>query len=688
MTHRITLSTALMASLLTAACATEDKVDPGAGGGEGSDYSGDDSEVPMDPGYGGGMDMTDPDVNVQPTYPTAHPRIYLTPNKARLQAALAANTTAASRFRTTVDNQINGANYWEFRAWNIALMGQLTGDPKYCTKAIQQVDSFVASEEPKIAAGTQPVVAGNSYLYVGDYLGDLALTYDWCFDALTASQKTRWTTYANTTLWNLWHPTEAKWGGKTIAWTGWSTNNPGDNYYYSFMRATMLVGLAMKGESPDADTWIKTFREDKILGQLVPMFDQDLLGGGSREGTAYGVSMRGLFHLYDMWHDTTGESLKSKTTHARKSMRLFVHQTMPTLDRFVDSGDQPRDATAAFFDYQRNYLQELVQMYPNDPVAPKAKTLLANSTVPQLARPETLVFDFLYDMSDVTAAPLDGMGTSLYAPGIGQVYSRSGWDRAATWLNFTAGAYSESHQHQDQGQLLIYKEGWMMADAGLGSRNGIIQDTPAHSIVRIDSGSTPVIQKVGTTSKLEALHGGDTWLYAAADLTPAYGGNSAVQKVQREVVYLKPNVIVVYDRVATASGTSQTWQLAAPGAPSISGSTTTVPGTHPMTVRRLVPASATAAVTNMTSVTSSAGSYLSGYRLDEKVAGGDQRYLHVISLDGAATSATAADDHSVTVSLSDGSTANVSFNRDAIGASLAWGSVNQTLGGGVDMLAE
>jgi hypothetical protein len=354
----------------------------------------------------------------------------------------------------------------------------------------------------------------------------------------------------------------------------------------------------------------------------------------------------------------------------------------------VNSGDQPRDAQAMFFDYQRNYLQELVQMYPNDAVAPKAKWLLENSTVPQLARPETLVFDFLYDMNAVTSQPLGGLGTSHFAPGIGQVYSRSSWDRNATWINFTAGAYAESHQHQDQGQLLIYKEGWMMADGGLGSKNGIIQDTGSHSIVRIDNGSTIVKQVVNTESKLVGLHGGDNWLYGAADLTAAYGGNSAVQKVQREFVYLKPNVVVVYDRVATASGTSQTWQLASPAAPSISGTTTTFPGTHPMTVRRLVPASATAAVTNMTSVTSTAGSYVSGYRLDEKLAGGDQRYLHVISLDGSVTSATASGDTGATIAMSDGSTATVTFNRDSIGASLAWGSVNETLGAGIDMLPE
>lgn len=684
MSHRISLALALMASLLTAACAIEDKVDPGAGG-SGSDFSGSGSDTGSGSGSdGSGPDMADDGANILPTYPTAHPRIYLTPNKARLQAALAANTTAASRFRTTVDNQVGGANYWEFRAWNIALMGQLSGDAKYCTAAIAQVDTFVASEERAIAAGTQPVVAQNSYLYIGDYLGDLALTYDWCFDAVSAAQKTRWINYANTTLWNLWHPTQASWGGHAMAWTGWATNNPGDNYYYSFLRATMLVGLAMKGESAQADTWITTFRDDKVIGQLVPMFDQELVGGGSREGTAYGVSMRSLFHLYDLWQATTGEHLQAKTTHARRSMRTFMHQVMPTLDRFVDTGDQPRDATAMFFDYQRNYLQELVQMYPTDPVAPRAKAMLEGSTVPQLARPETLVFDFLYDMSNVQSAPLGGLGTSHYASGIGEVYSRSGWDSGATWVNLIAGTYSESHQHQDQGALLIYKGGWLMGDAGLGSRNGLMQDTGAHSLVRIDNGTTTVKQVVNTSSKLVGLHGGDTWLYAAADLTPAYGGNAAVQKVQREIVFLKPNVVVVYDRVATAAGTSQVWQLASPTVPAISGATTTIAGAHPLVVRRLIPAAATSGTTSMASVSG----YLSGYRLDEKVTGGDQRYLHVLSLDGTVTSAAATGDTGVTVALSDGSTAYINFNRDTVGATLAWGSVSETLGPTVDTLPE
>jgi hypothetical protein len=302
----------LVTSGLLAACTASDKT---SAGGQGSDYSGTETDGGSDgsggggggDGTGSGPDMQDDDVNIQPTYPTQHPRIYLTANRARLEAALAANTSAASRFRSTVNSWVAGSDIWEFRAWNAALMGQLTGDPKYCGKAISTVDAFVASEEAKIAAGTQPTVAGDSYLAVGDYIGDLALTYDWCFDTLTATQKTRWLAYANQTVWNVWHPADAIWGTVKRPWTGWSTNNPGDNYYYSFLRATMLLGLATKGETPEGDTWITQFRDTKILGQLVPMFDTQLVGGGSREGTAYGVSMRGLWHLYDLWQATTGE---------------------------------------------------------------------------------------------------------------------------------------------------------------------------------------------------------------------------------------------------------------------------------------------------------------------------------------------------------------------------------------------
>jgi hypothetical protein len=675
MTQTKTLAMMLIGGFLAAGCTVSDKSTSDEEGGD--NYSGTDNNT-------GGPDEDDEGADVLPTYPTQHPRIYIEKHRERLTASLTANSSAATRFRDVVDRWVGGADVYAFEAWNGALLGQLTHDPKYCAKAVATIDEEVRADAAKIAAGQQPLVAQNSYLHVGEIIGDVALVYDWCFDSVTADQKTRWISYMNQTLFNLWHHTEAKWGPTAMPWLGWSVNDPLNNYYYSFLRATMLVGLATKGEDPKGDEWIAQFRDAKVLGQLVPAFEKQLRGGGSLEGSAYGVSMRGLWNLYDMWFSTTGEKLQAKTKHARQSLRSFMHHVLPTADRIAPTGDQPRDMKAMFFDYQRQYLQELIQLYPHDPMAARAKTLLAGTTLPTMARPELLVYDFLYDNADVEAKPLEDAGTRYYASGIGQLYARSGWDRSATWVNFSAGPYREDHAHQDQGSLLIYKDGWLGYDGVIDSSNGIIQETGSHSLVRLNRGGTPIKQKFLTESQMAAVHAGPGWTYAAADVTGAYGGDPGISKVQREIVFLEPNTVVVYDRVVTTADTTQVWQLATPVAPAISGATATINAAHTLRVDRLVPAAATSSAYNLASTSA----YRAGYRLDTAQPGGDRRYLHVLSIDGSTASATASGDSGVSIQLANGQAANIAFNRDSIGATLTYAGTTTTLDASVDALQE
>ena len=307
--------------------------------------------------------------------------------------------------------------------------------------------------------------------------------------------------------------------------------------------------------------------------------------------------------------------------------------------------------------------------------------MLDNASLTKMGSSFMAVNDFLYDDEMVVAAPLD-LNTAYYAPGIGELYARSGWDKHATWLNMIAGPYTQSHAHQDQGSLMIYKDGWLSYDAVIDSHSGLTQDTTAHSLVRIDSGGQPVHQIADTKSSLVALHKGADYLYSSADLTPAYNGNAAVSQVNREIVYLQPNVIVVYDRVNTAAGTQQVWQLATPVSPAISGATATITNAgHTMTVQRLAPsASATSHSMN------SQSDYAAGYRLDETISGGNQRYLHVISIDGGATQVTATGDSSVTLTVG-GKTTTVAFNHDTVGATLTINGSATTLAAGVDTLA-
>src|SRR5205085_8569848 len=145
------------------------------------------------------------------------------------------------------------------------------------------------------------------------------------------------------------------------------------------------------------------------------------------------------------------------------------------------------------------------------------------------------------------------------------------------------GPYTETHAHQDQGAILMFKDGVLAEDPVVDSHSGLPQETTAHNLVRVDSNGAPVKQIVGTTSHFAAMHHGNGWIHATADVTAAYNGNAAIQLVQRELVYLQPDVLIVYDRVKSAPGTTQTWQLVIPTAPSISGATANVNnGAHTM----------------------------------------------------------------------------------------------------------
>ena len=316
-----------------------------------------------------------------------------------------------------------------------------------------------------------------------------------------------------------------------------------------------------------------------------------------------------------------------------------------------------------------------------DPLAKRAKTMLDHSSLPKMGQMFMAVDDFLYEDSDVTATPVD-LNTAYYAKGIGQLYARSGWDTHATWFNLTGGPYTQSHAHQDQGAILLYKDGWLAYDAVINSDSGLRQETTAHSLVRIDNGSSPIQQVASTISQMVAVHRGADWVYGAADLTPAYDGNGSIQKVQRETVFLQPNIVVVYDRVKSAGGTRQVWQLMTPKAPSVSGDTATINGgAHTLTVKRLAPAGASMSQSGL----SGTEDYNGGYRIEDAITGGDQRFIHVLSIDGAATTATAQGD---TVTLTTGGkTATIAFNHDSVGATLTWNGTTKTLAAGVDTLA-
>lgn len=644
--------------------------------------------------------VTTPVASTTPTAfviaPLGSPRILISDaaTMSRLRNLLSSSAPSALRFKTMVDSQIAGTNHYGFEPWYAALMGQITGTASYCSYAVSRTENFVASEEALVASNARPTVAGDSYLEVGPQIGNVALVYDWCRSSMTDAQRTRWRNYANQAVWNVWNHPQARWGTTLYPWSGWSVDNPVNNYYYSFLEATGYLGLATYGEDAQAANWINQFRTAKLENQLFPAFNRDLSGGGSREGTGYGTALKNLWQLYDWWERSTGQRVAEKTPHTLASIPHMMHSIVPTLDRLTPTGDHARDETAALFDYHRAYLQELIRLFPNERLSGVAKTLLAQSSVPQMAHYFMYYNDFLYDTTDVTAHPLTDLSTAYWGVGTGQFSMRTDWSRTAAYANFICGPYTESHAHADQGSFTLFKGTWLAYDANMDGHSGILQEVNKHNLVRFENNGTDIRQTNSDISgagpcQMSALANTSLYAYASAKITAAYRTPTPVVKSEREFLFIKPATFVVFDRAQTSgTGMRRIWTINLPSAPTVSGTAgsniSLALGANRLDVTRLAPINASVQVGQWATYEPSESFRPNATRVDviDTTAGDSSVFLHVLSTDGAVTQSIRSDSTGqvgTIITLADGRVVTVRFNTSSTGGTIEIRSSSGTI---------
>ena len=523
------------------------------------------------------------------------------------------HSAAYGRFRGFVDRAVAGDPGYGFSATDAAYMYRLTGARPYGELAVRMVDAQVRAAEAAMAAGHAPPVADDSYLDIGPMLRDLALAYDWCGELATPAQKARWKAYADQAVTNVWHPYAARWGGHWLPGNGWAIDDPGDNYFYSFLEATMYWSLASDNDQ------MKAYLRDDRLPRLTAYFAR-LPGGGSREGTSYGASLRTLFGLYRLWRDATGVDLANANSHLTDTIYYWVHATVPTLDRFAPIGDQPRVSVPELYDYERQLMLEARNLTRDAAAAGVASWWLHRISIRQM----TSSFNDRHDL-----LPAGGAGTApreliYHATGAGQLFARTDWGRHAMWLDFSAGRYDQSHAHQAQGAFTLFAGDWLAVTENIWSHSGIQQGTETNNVLRFEHNGTALAQVTPTTSTLTLLAtGAGGEVHAAADLTPAYGGNPALRAWQRRIDF-GDRVLLVQDTFAVGEGTRAVFQLNVPVRPTIKGNTA-VAGKLRITV--LAPANASLTAVDWTQVDRD---YTRGWRID--VRGADDRY--VVKLEG------------------------------------------------------
>lgn len=531
-------------------------------------------------------------------------------------------SAAYSRFRAWVNSAVEGAPGYAFNAGDAALMFRLNGNQKYCDLAVRMVEGQVADAETSIAAGERPAISGDSYLEVGPRIADLALTLDSCAASIPPPQRARWSAYAEQAVWNVWHHRDARWGGRPHPWTGWSTDNPGNNYYYSFLEATMYWALVSGSQK-----WIADLQERR-LPPLQDYFSR-LEGGGSSEGTGYGTAHMRLFSLYRLWRDSTGQDLATANTHARDSILYWIHATVPTLDRFAPIGDQARNSVPELYDYQRRLMLEARQL-TRDPAALDASAWwLGAISVPRMSNG----FNSRYDLLEPGTGGHPPSALSYHAAGAGHLFARTGWDKDALWMAFVAGPYNESHAHQDQGSFTLFAHDWLAVSENIWSHSGIQQGTEVHNVVRFERSNRNASQCASpagdvvvhqcespqSRSTLTFTPGADGAFSAVADLTPAYRGNPALGSWQRRLDF-SARKLVVRDQFRLGAGTRAIFQLNVPVQPKVEGLEVTA---GRLKLRVLEPANAVISIHDWRLQDSN--EFRKGFRVD--VSGGDSTYV-------------------------------------------------------------
>ncbi len=167
-------------------------------------------------------------------------------------------------------------------------------------------------------------------------------------------------------------------------------------------------------------------------------------------------------------------------------------------------------------------------------------------------------------------------------PTMGTVFMKSGWTSEDTHAVFVVDGEVNSHRHYDQGHFTIYHKGFQAIDAGTyGDRTRsthlteYFYRTVAHNSILIHAPAAydqaPSVWG-GTGQTLDGgqyQYGGDLagfttnplYTYAANDMTEAYHPSKA-EEVVRQLVFVKPDTFVVFDRVeSTQANFDKTWLL-------------------------------------------------------------------------------------------------------------------------------
>jgi hypothetical protein len=174
----------------------------------------------------------------------------------------------------------------------------------------------------------------------------------------------------------------------------------------------------------------------------------------------------------------------------------------------------------------------------------------------------------LFGRDEAPVAP-DALPRSYRSPGTEWVHYRTGWDAGAAAIGVSGTPLiDQSHAHHDVGSFTIWKNGWLAVDAVTFSHDGLNWDAGAHNMITVDGhqregGATP-----GLRSFLADDAAGYAWASIDGSLLFKQDDELMLEEWTRELVFVNPGTLVVYDRVDPGGkGADYEWRIHFPGEP-------------------------------------------------------------------------------------------------------------------------
>ena len=323
--------------------------------------------------------------------------------------------------------------------------------------------------------------------------------------------------------------------------------NPIGNYWIEgYLTSTIFIAYATDSDNPRAEAGgdLKPLAS-QVIHQTFDKMQADLAGGYGPQGTYSEGTNQDMLQLYDLWKRLTGgegstEDLAPQLQWTANLVPAIIHGTKPDRVTFYDGGDWNELPATPL----TGSMQAFVRYLPNFATAPYARQFLSDVGQP------------------VTGAKLDyksgasAFALSYLAKVTGPVYARSDWGTSAVWLSFADGPIIEDHQHMDQGHFTLQRGAdYLVINSGA---YGLLATLPYHNTLGFDDRGAgdhivypPGQGSWGPQAKITRYEESKTFVYAEADIAPAYVNNdgvtNSVKSALRTLVYIRPNIVFVHD---------------------------------------------------------------------------------------------------------------------------------------------